>query len=193
MSASQQYVLVVKGWFMRVHKNGFTLIELILGIVIFAIALTIIVGLIAPQARQSAEPLIQLKASELGQSLMNEILSKSFDEHSERAPPFRRCSETTLGAEPCTDTGDFGLDETETRTSYDDVDDYVALSGQAITNAIGEELVVYQEFSLEVQVEYDSDYNANTSDGGVLAKRITVTVISPLGERYGFTSYKANY
>jgi len=178
---------------MRAHENGFTLIELIIGIVIFAIALTIIVGLIAPQARQSAEPLIQLKASELGQSLMNEILSKSFDEHSDRAPPFRRCSETTLGAQPCTDINDFGLDGTETRTSYDDVDDYIALPGQAITNALGEELIEYQKFSLEVQVEYDSDYNASTTDGDVLAKRITVTVISPLGERYGFTSYKANY
>lgn len=178
---------------MRVHKNGFTLIELIISIVIFAIALTIIVGLIAPQARQSAEPLMQLKASALGQSLMNEILSKSFDENSERAPPFRRCSETTLGALPCSELGDLGLDGAETRTSFDDVDDYIELSGQAITNALGEELIEYQEFSLEVLVEYDSDYNASTSDGGVLAKRITVAVISPLGERYGFTSYKANY
>lgn len=183
---------------MRALKvKGFTLIELIIGIVMFAIALSIITALIAPQAKRSAEPIIALRASEFGQSLMNEIQSKSFDEHSDRSAPFRRCGETTLGAEPCTAEGDLGVDNLgaglETRTSYNDVDDYIALSNQPITNSLGEVLSQYSDFNLVVTVEYDSDFNELTINDGTTFKRITIEVTSPLGEVYGFSAYKGNY
>ncbi|MBG9990064.1 MULTISPECIES: type II secretion system protein [unclassified Pseudoalteromonas] len=183
---------------MRALKvKGFTLIELIIGIVMFAIALSIITALIAPQAKKSAEPIIALRASEFGQSLMNEIQSKSFDEHSDRSAPFRRCGETTLGAEPCTAEGDLGVDNLgaglETRTSYNDVDDYIALSNQPITNSLGEVLSQYSDFNLVVTVEYDSDFNELTINDGTTFKRITIEVTSPLGEVYGFSAYKGNY
>ncbi len=103
---------------MRALKvKGFTLIELIIGIVMFAIALSIITALIAPQAKKSAEPIVALRASEFGQSLMNEIQSKSFDEHSDRSSPFKRCGEISIGAEACTAPAALGLDNSETRTS----------------------------------------------------------------------------
>ncbi|MBH0048851.1 MULTISPECIES: type II secretion system protein [unclassified Pseudoalteromonas] len=183
---------------MRALKvKGFTLIELIIGIVMFAIALSIITALIAPQAKKSAEPIIALRASEFGQSLMNEIQSKSFDEHSDRSAPFRRCGETTLGAEPCTAEGNLGVDNLgaglETRTSYNDVDDYIALSNQPITNSLGEVLSEYSDFNLVVTVEYDSDFNESTTNDGTTFKRITIEVTSPLGEVYGFSAYKGNY
>ncbi len=178
---------------MRAHNNGFTLIELIISIVIFAIALTIITGLIAPQARQSADPILQLRANELGQSLMNEIMAKSFDENSERAPPFRRCSESSLDAEDCTNSAKLGSEKDETRTTYDDVDDYIALSNQPITNSLGQVLTQYQDFNVVVTVVYDSDFNSATANDGVLAKRVTVIVSSPNGEEYGFSAYKGNY
>ncbi|ATC85193.1 type II secretion system protein [Pseudoalteromonas arctica] len=183
---------------MRALKvKGFTLIELIIGIVMFAIALSIITALIAPQAKKSAEPIIALRASEFGQSLMNEIQSKSFDEHSDRSAPFRRCGETTLGAEPCTAEGNLGVDNLgaglETRTSYNDVDDYIALSNQPITNSLGEVLSEYSDFNLVVTVEYDSDFNELTINDGTTFKRITIEVTSPLGEVYGFSAYKGNY
>ena len=183
---------------MRALKvKGFTLIELIIGIVMFAIALSIITALIAPQAKKSAEPIIALRASEFGQSLMNEIQSKSFDEHSDRSAPFRRCGETTLGAEPCTAEGDLGVDNLgaglETRTSYNDVDDYIALSNQPITNSLGEVLSQYSDFNLVITVQYDSDFNELTINDGTTFKRITIEVTSPLGEVYGFSAYKGNY
>jgi len=183
---------------MRALKvKGFTLIELIIGIVMFAIALSIITALIAPQAKKSAEPIIALRASEFGQSLMNEIQSKSFDEHSDRSAPFRRCGETTLGAEPCTAIDDLGADNLstglETRTSYNDVDDYITLSNQPITNSLGEVLSEYSDFNLVIKVEYDSDFNELTINDGTTFKRITIEVTSPLGEVYGFSAYKGNY
>ncbi len=178
---------------MRANERGFTLIELIASIVLFTIAMTIIISFIAPQARQSADPITQLKANQLGQSLMNEILAKPFDENSERSPPFRRCSETALGAKPCTSSANLGPDDGEARTAYDDVDDYIALSGQPISNSLGEELLDYNNFGLSVTVEYDSDYNSATGNDGLSAKRITIIVTAPNGEQYGYTSYKGNY
>lgn len=179
-------------------RNGFTLIELIIGIVMFAIALSIITALIAPQAQKSAEPIIALKAAKLGQSLMSEIQGKSFDEHSDRSPPFKRCGETTLGAELCTATDDLGVDnlstgQQETRTSYNDVDDYIALSNLPITNSLGELLPQYSEFSLNVTVQYDSDFNEATNDEGTAFKRITIEITSSQGQVYGFSAYKGNY
>ena len=88
------------------HK-GFTLIELILGMVVLAIVMTIITGLLAPQARQSADPVVQIRATELGQALMNEVLGKSFDENSDRSPPWNRCGENGVS---CTDSANFGAD-----------------------------------------------------------------------------------
>ena len=179
---------------MRALKvKGFTLIELIIGIVMFAIALSIITALIAPQAKKSAEPIVALRASEFGQSLMNEIQSKSFDERSDRSAPFRRCGETTLGAEACTAPADFGVDNSEIRTSYNDVDDYIALSNQPITNSLGEVLSQYSDFNLVITVQYDSDFNELTINDGTTFKRITIEVTSPLGEVYGFSAYKGNY
>ncbi|XQF93008.1 type IV pilus modification PilV family protein [Pseudoalteromonas espejiana] len=174
-------------------QRGFTLIELIIGIVMFAIALSIITALIAPQAKQSAAPIIALRASELGQALMNEMLGKSFDEHSERSPPFRRCSEASLGAQPCSLTSELGADNTEVRSNFNDVDDYIALTGQPISDSLGNTLVPYADFSLSVQVQYDSDLNQATNNDGVAFKRITIEVTSPLGEVYGFSAYKGNY
>jgi len=179
---------------MRALKvKGFTLIELIIGIVMFAIALSIITALIAPQAKKSAEPIVALRASEFGQSLMNEIQSKSFDEHSDRSAPFKRCGEISIGAEACTAPADFGVDNSETRTSYNDVDDYIALSNQPITNSLGEVLSQYSDFNLVITVQYDSDFNELTINDGTTFKRITIEVTSPLGEVYGFSAYKGNY
>ena len=72
-------------------QTGFTLLELVIGIVVFTISLTIVLSLIVPQAEQTAEPFRQVKAAKLGQSLMNDILSRSYDENSDRSPPFVTC------------------------------------------------------------------------------------------------------
>lgn len=193
MSALQLYALAVKGLFMPAPKKqlGFTLIELIIAIVMFAIALNIVTALIAPQAKQSAEPIVALRASELGQALMNEILAKSFDENSERSPPFRRCSETSLGAQPCSSV--LGADGGETRTNFNDVDDYIALTGQPVSDSLGNTLTQYSDFNVVIDVEFDSDFNESTNNDGTTFKRITIEVTSSLGEVYGFSAYKGNY
>ncbi|MEM0515071.1 prepilin-type N-terminal cleavage/methylation domain-containing protein [Pseudoalteromonas sp. YIC-827] len=161
--------------------RGFTLIELIMGIVVFAIAMSIVISLVAPQARQSAEPLIQLKAAKLGQSLMNEILAKAYDEQSDRSPPFRRCDEKPSGCSSI-----MGPEE-PSRDLYDDVDDYHNL----VIHDLGGE---YAGFAVAIKVSIDGDYDQSSADGlKDVAKRIDVSVTSARGERYQFQAYRGNY
>ena len=61
------------------RNRGVTLIELIIGIVVLAISLSIITAVLGPLYIKSADPWHQVRAAELGQGLMNEILGKAFD------------------------------------------------------------------------------------------------------------------
>ena len=160
------------------HK-GFTLLELVVGIVVFTISLTLVLSLIAPQAAQTAEPLREVKAAKLGQSLMNDILSRSFDEGSDRGPPFETCNEkgtcsSTLGPEEASEA------------NYDDVDDY---NGFSVTDVGG----VYAGFSYTVAVEYDSDFNTATASDGDTFKRVDLAVTVPGGQIYRFSAYRGSY
>ena len=78
---------------MRANVRGFTLIELIIGIVVFTIIMLVIIGVIGPQSRLSIEPIWQIRASELAQSLLTEINAKSFDEQSDHSGGNTRCNE----------------------------------------------------------------------------------------------------
>lgn len=164
---------------LRKHVEGFTLLELVIGIVVFTISLTIVLALIVPQAEQTAEPFRQVKAAKLGQSLMNDILSRSYDENSDRSPPFVTCNakgncSTTLGPEEANED------------DYDDVDDY---NGYTVNDVGGN----YSSFGFTVTVDYDSDLNDSTPTDGLTFKRIDIAVTAPDGQVYNFSAYRGSY
>ena len=163
----------------RKHSEGFTLLELVIGIVVFTISLTVVLSLIVPQAEQTAEPFRQVKAAKLGQSLMNDILSRSYDENSDRSPPFVTCNakgncSTTLGPEEANED------------DYDDVDDY---NGYTVNDVGGN----YSSFGFTVTVDYDSDLNDSTPTDGLTFKRIDIAVTAPDGQVYNFSAYRGSY
>jgi MSHA pilin protein MshD len=165
--------------------HGVTLIELIAGIVMLGISLSLITAVLGPMAIKSADPWHQVRAAELGQSLINEILAKSFDEHSSRSGSLLRCNEN--GAPACTLATSFGP-ESETRSQYDDVDDFhnLDLTGDEISNIFGNDVrlqQVYRAFRVQVQVSYDS----------ALAKRIVVYITTPGGDSIEFAAIKGNW
>lgn len=88
-------------------QHGFTLMEMVIGIVVFSIVLLLVVTLIAPQARRGIDPIWQVRAAELGQSLITEISAKAFDQHSDMAGGLLRCNEVT--ATPCTPAAFLGM------------------------------------------------------------------------------------
>lgn len=185
-------------------SSGFTLIEIIIGIVVLSISLSIVIQLIAPTEQQSADQIHQIKAAELGQSMLDEILAKAFDEKSDKAGGRNRCDEDQDGSgtlesdELCTTI--LAREEANDRNLFDDVDDYNGYSGKA--SSINEALDGgYDSFKVAVRVEYDisdpSDVQGLrlglSSVGTPLAKFVTVTITTPLGTEIEFSGYKANF
>jgi|TARA_B100000809_G_C15119300_1_gene523671 MSHA pilin protein MshD len=173
-----------------VKQRGFTLVELIAGIVVLTISLSIVSTLIAPAEEKSADNVLQIKASKLAQSLMSDISSRAFDDNSDMSGGRIRCGEPADGTNPCTATVDFGPDVGEpNRNFYDDVDDFHDFTEQV--NSTDDRIDDgYSQFIINVSVIYAG---ADLDLANDLAKRITVTVTTPLGTAIEFSSHKANF
>ncbi len=164
---------------------GFTLIEIIIGIVMLSISLAIVSTLIAPTEEQSADNILQIKAAELAQSTLNDISSRAFDHNSDMAGGRWRCDEA---GKPCTTTIGREAGE-ETREQFNDVDDFHQYREN--TDAVGGALESsYGNFELEVTVAYAGDELGVANDQ---AKRITVAVTTSLGTTIEFSTHKANF
>ena len=111
----------------RHPSRGFTLIELVIGIVLLALALGSMMGLLVNQTAQATDPVQQVRAAQLAQRLLNEILSRSFDAHSDHNGSRWRCGETVDGIDygVCTPPSSYGPESGESNSYlFDDVDDY---------------------------------------------------------------------
>ena len=178
-------------------KRGFTLLETIVGIVILSISFSILTSLLYPAVEQSADQLHQIRAAELGQSMLNEISNHPFDENSDRAGGKFRCGE--VGQDACSVV--MGDEEGGNRLLFDDVDDYHNLNVEnasalnPIINSQNQPLTEYLGYSLSVTVCNDSDYDGNcaTNANNFTAKLILVTVTTPTGFAIDFSTYKANF
>ncbi|MBL4765550.1 MAG: type II secretion system protein [Colwellia sp.] len=178
----------------RLKEKGFTLIESIIGIVVLAISFSLLTTLILPLSEKSAEQLHQVRAAELGQSMMNEIIARAFDQQSDMSGGLIRCGEN---ATTCTSHANLGADNGETEgVLYNDVDDYINFNFNNETNAFGESYsTLYPGFRVQVAVCYSKlpTISTNCSATIELAKRITVTVTTPQDFYFVFSFYKANF
>jgi MSHA pilin protein MshD len=177
-------------------QQGFTLIEIIVGIVVLSVTYAVLTSLIYPMASQSAAQVHQIRAAELGQSMINEILGKAFDENSDMSGGFVRCGE--ISASSCTLSVNLGADGSEQRIDFNDVDDYNSIDfGEVIVNSEGNSLAdIYTGFTMNVSVINDSDFSGTYQSGvddDKTAKLITITVRSPQSDDYVFSVYKANF
>jgi MSHA pilin protein MshD len=189
----------------KASQQGFTLIEIIVGIVVLSIAFSIFTTLIYPLANQSAKQVHQIKAAELGQSMINEIIAKAFDENSDKSGGVYRCGEDSnndgeiklADDETCTESLELGPDDTETRKTFDDVDDYHGLSIMESSLGGDDSLNdIYVGYQINVKVindsTYDGEYDEAVDDNST-AKLITVTVTTPQDFDFVFAVYRANF
>ena len=185
--------------FSRGISQGMTLIELIVGIVVLAISLTLVTSVLGPLFIKSTDPWHQVRATELGQSVMNEILAHSFDEHSSRSGSLLRCNE--IGAAACTASAALGPDGSETRLQYNDVDDFNGLNtledALAFINDASEREQYYRNYQVAVNVRYATTADGNVVRGSALSgqqlKLITITVTTPNNEDIQFSAVKGNW
>lgn len=197
-------------------KDGFTLIELIMTMAILAMTAT----LLAPFFQaigHSADPIVRERTVALGQALMDEILSRRWDENSPvgggpvctgeggagrgtttYGTPIATCPDPSALNRNATAVP--GAEAGENRQSYDDVDDYASMAPEVdnFTDQAGVGFT-YTGYSRSVAVDYVAsnrtsiDENTPSAGSTTDTKRIRVTVGNPLGEQVVFLSLVCNF
>ena len=174
------------------QQQGFSLIELLVGIVALAMTLPIVATLLFPAVEESIEQVRQIRGAELGQSIMNQVANKAFDEYSDRAGGKIRCGEENINCSAM-----LGPDGDEVFNNFNDVDDYHGLV-QNTTRYDATSGELYSGFSVSIAVCHDSNYDGVCSgdiaiDNLETAKLIVITVTDSSGFSLTFDMYRTNY
>lgn len=166
---------------------GFSLIEMVVVIVVLAVGLTGVTLVINETVKQSPKPLVQTRAMELAQTYLDEILAKRFDEQSGQGG-IPRCDSVDNAAQTCSNT--MGNEEGGSRLLFDDVDDYNGLDNLPPITASGVVLNQYDSYRVQVSVAYAGTELGLANRG---AKRITITITTPLGTTLPVSAYRVNF
>ncbi|MFT7684156.1 MAG: MSHA pilin protein MshD [Moritella dasanensis] len=185
---------------MNNKQRGFTLIEIVVGIVVLAVALTIVTGVFLPQANKMTTPMYQIKATALGKSIMNQVLIRYYDDVNARTNGAIRCGQVITGGVTVACSTSLGLDTGETKASpntFNDVDDYHIYCDDQTDydpkTALGFFTDEYPGYGVRICASLAADkFGGNTGENHV-AKRIRVTVFMPNNEAITLTSFKGNY
>ena len=144
-------------------------------IVVVSIAIPTLLILIGGEAGRGVEPELRITATNVAQQLMDEIMTKCWDETATTAP---NCGGTVSYSDLGYDPASVPAEVLNDLTTYDDIDDYS--SGVPAVTVGG------VSYSRSVQVCYvpDSDLNktspvTNFLGSGTNYKRIAVTVTAP--------------
>ena len=194
-------------------ESGFTLIEIVMTIILLSASIMVLLPFFAAISH-SPDPLIRQRAVALGQSMMDEILAKKWDENTGAGGGPVVTGETAADAarmvayesthpgyspEPATALASLGPDGGESRATFNDVDDYAG-SAEADDTFLAQDgagfsmpgyqrtvAVCYIASNLS-SIGHDTGCAAATTD----SKLIVVTVTSPTAEVFRFTAVKCN-
>ncbi|MEL3925153.1 prepilin-type N-terminal cleavage/methylation domain-containing protein [Aeromonas enteropelogenes] len=186
---------------MRSPERGFTLIELIVGIVLLAVALTGILGLLINQAPRAVDPVQQVRSAQLAQRLAGEILQKSFDEQSDHNGGRYRCGETVTGVTIPACSTSYGPDGEPAPYAYNDVDDFDTAGNwvdanrftQTSAGVSGDEYPNYQVKIAVSGVDFSDGSFQSCSEPCSVGKRIELQVRLPDRSVLDFSLYRGNY
>lgn len=192
---------------MKGHQIGFTLIESIVGIVILGFALSVLVSGVFTSSTKSHQATYQAQAAALGHSIMTDILSRQFDEHSDPNGGQYRCGEIISGfiIPDCTLIDDLGVDGSgETNAiAFNDVDDFIGCWGDSDTCAVAnpsydlsqlidqDSAAEYKNFIVEINVAYADVDNSGATP--TQYKKIDIILYASSHAKYTFSAYRGNY
>ena len=120
---------------MEINRKGFTLVELVVGIIVLGIVVAGVIPILGSMEVKSVEPLFQVKADLLAHRIYNQIRQRDFDENSDHSGGECRCGEnishygvSVCNLKDCTVASDFGPDGDEKinlkQEFFNDVDDF---------------------------------------------------------------------
>ncbi len=192
---------------LRNHR-GFTLVEVVILLVIAAIALPGLMIFFIESMQHSADAQVETVALGLAQELMEEVKAKRWDERSPIPNGSPLVYDTSGG-----NYSPIGAEGVEARCdptgceAFDDMDDYDypdAAASTAPTDAHGVPLAAYASYRQRIDLCYVAQVNpdvANEPAGDCIAggapptdyKKITVTVTWPPDGRLQLEAVTANY
>ncbi|QYJ78466.1 type II secretion system protein [Shewanella acanthi] len=163
-------------------QQGFTLIELVIGMLVIAIAVVMLTSMLFPQGDRAVKTLQRVRSAELAHSVMNEIWGKRYDENTGASGGVPAC-DSPLGV-PCSAV--LGPESSEGRNDYDDIDDYNGLDESfTMLDSSQTYAEAYPNYRLNVSVAYNPDVT-NT-------KLVTISVTTPDAEVITYNMVRSNY
>lgn len=144
------------------RERGATLIELVVSIVVIAIAAGAVLGVLSRSVGRSADAMVLAQAVAIAEAYLEEIALKSF-------------------ADPD------GTDGEALRTDFDDVDDYDGLVDAGTRDQFGAALAPLASYTVTVTVAAST---ALAGVPGADAERIDVRVTHPGGVAVALSAYK---
>lgn len=204
------------------QQKGASLVELVIFIVIIAVALTGVMVVYINTTKHSADPMVRIRSIELAQSTLEEIMLKAYDDATPVGGGCVRFAAASAcpNGNPTAATETLGLIAEEgnnNRQLFDDVDDYhnrlycgqnvvaanTACPGlvcQTMQDESGDSNIatIYRGYSVCIQVSFaGGELVAAPGTGTAVAtndaKRIDVTVTDPLNSRINLSAYRLNY
>lgn len=150
-------------------SKGVTLIETIVFLVVIATALTALAIVFNESVIKSVDPVVRLRALELAQAQLDEILARKFDENT-----------PTGGVPACGTTGAPACLGIVPDSDFDDVGDYDGFTDSS-----------NPQHTITVSVvDAGSDLGLSSNE---LARLITVNVSLPNGNLLTLSAFKANF
>jgi MSHA pilin protein MshD len=153
----------------RFNAHGFTLIEIIVTIVVLAIAGTTLLSVFTSTARTSADPMIQQQAISIAEAYMEEILLKNFSDPQDE------------------ETG--SREDVETRASYDDVQDYNSLPDKIVRDQKNNEIPQLSDYKVTVTV-VGAELNGIPANDSM---RVDITVSHRVAGSITISGYRTKY
>ncbi len=147
------------------NNKGFTLIELVIAMVVLAIAMSGVMLAINYATSHSADPVLRQQALAIAESYMEEICLKAVSDPD-------------------------GTDSETLRALYDDVDDYHGLNDSGARDVYGNLLSGLSGYSVAVSAIAQS---FGPTAATVSGYRIEVTVTDPAGQALTLSGYRADY
>lgn len=143
-------------------ERGATLVELVVSIVVIAIAASAVLGVLSRSVGRSADAMVMSQAVAIAEAYLEEITLKPF-------------------ADPD------GTDGEVARTDFDDVDDYHGLVDSGARNQFGAALAALSQYTVSVTV---TSSTALTSVPGADAERVDVRVTYAPNVTVALSGYK---
>jgi MSHA pilin protein MshD len=174
-------------------ERGFTLIELVVGMMVIAIAIVMLTSMLFPQADRAAKTLHRVRSAELAHSVMNEIWGKRYDQNTNANGGVPACGSSAGSTDSAcsyaleADGNPFLGPDDEGRNDFNDVDDYNGLDeDDKMLDSSQTYVQAYPRYKLQVTVAYlDAATKAQ--------KLITVAVTTPASEEITYQALRSNY